>query len=140
VTPRFELFDHTADLGVRVRAPSMPQLVAPATAGFYAAIGEVHAADGPGTAWHCESAADEPALLLRDYLAELLALLDCEQRCIAAPRVHEFAAGRLVVAATAHPIDPARSLLLREVKAVTYHELALRPVPGGFELTFIVDI
>ncbi len=140
MTPRFELFDHTADLGVRVRAPSLGELVAPATAGFYATVGEVHAADSAGTAWRCELRAAEPVLLLRDYLGELLALLECEQRCVTGPQVHQFAGDRLIVCATAHPVDLTRSTLLREVKAITYHELALRPLRGGYELTFVVDI
>ena len=35
VNAGFELFDHTADMGVRAWAPSMNELVAPAVAGFY---------------------------------------------------------------------------------------------------------
>jgi SHS2 domain-containing protein len=37
-------------------------------------------------------------------------------------------------------IDMEASVLEREVKAVTYHELAIREIDAGFELTYIVDI
>jgi hypothetical protein len=40
----------------------------------------------------------------------------------------------------ARTIDAGRSVPGHEVKAVTYHELAIRPIPGGFEATYILDI
>jgi SHS2 domain-containing protein len=161
MTPGYELFDHTADLGVRVWAPSLAELVPPATDGFYATIGEVVAVDAQAAAASSprtdaasaataagdvpsvhtfELIASDPALLLRDYLAELLFLFDTQQQRVVDVRVREFTPQRLVVTAQRRPIDTTRSALLREVKAVTYHELAIRPVTGGYEATFIVDI
>ena len=37
----FELFDHTADVGIRVWADTLPGLLAPAGEGLYAIIGEL---------------------------------------------------------------------------------------------------
>ena len=139
MTPRYELFDHTADLGVRVTAPTLPALVRPATDGLYAAIGEVVARDAP-TCWTLELSGDDPSLLLRDYLAELLHLFDTQHRRVTDVDVREFSAERLAVSGQARPIDPAASRLEREVKAVTYHELAIRRIAGGFEAVYIVDI
>ena len=135
----FELFDHTADIGVRSRAPTLPGLVAPATDGLYAVIGDV-LTTGSGDARTFEFADDEPALLLRDYLAELLHLFDTRKQRVTDLDVREFSADRLVVTARACPIDERRSRLHREIKAVTYHELALRPAADGYEATYIVDI
>ena len=39
--PSYELFDHTADIGIRAVAPTMAGLVAPAGQGLYAVIGEL---------------------------------------------------------------------------------------------------
>lgn len=137
--PRFELFDHTADLGVRVWAPSLPELVRPATEGFYAAIGEVHVS-GPGQAHAIELRGDDAAVLLRDYLAELLHLFE-HDRCRFDPvTVRDFSSKRLAVAGQGLSIDESASSFEREVKAVTYHELAIRAVAGGYEATYIVDI
>ena len=52
----------------------------------------------------------------------------------------EFTAQHLVVNGQARIVDQNRSVLAHEVKAVTYHELAVRPLPNGFEATCILDI
>ena len=41
MTPGYELFDHTADIGVRVWAPSLAKLIPPASEGLYAVLGEL---------------------------------------------------------------------------------------------------
>jgi len=160
--PHYELFDHTADMGIRVLAPTLAELIAPATEGLYAVIGKVVAADArdvagegapgdrPATAQDgikgepatrtFEIVGDDPALLLRDYLGEVLHVFDVEHRRLTDVRAREFTARRLVVTGECRPIDETRSVLAREVKAVTYHELAIRPVAGGYEATYIVDI
>ena len=52
----FELFDHTADVGIRVWAATMPELVRPAGAGLYTAIGELAPGDAADSgSWECAS-------------------------------------------------------------------------------------
>ena len=136
---RYELFDHTADVGVRVWAPTLAGLASPAVRGLYAVIGELVAGDAAEVV-RFELSADEPALLLRDCLAEVLGLFDTRRLMVTAIDVEEFSATRLAAVASAAHVDVARSAFDREVKAVTYHELNVRPVPGGYEATYIVDI
>ena len=40
----------------------------------------------------------------------------------------------------ASPIDRRLSAYHHEVKAITYHELDILRIPGGYEATVIVDI
>ncbi len=140
--PAYELFDHTADLGVRVSAPSLAALVPPAVAGLYATLGKIvpQPDPAPGDDFAFEAAGDDPAVLLRDLLAELLHRFDTRRQVLTDTFVSEFSATRLAVTGRLRPLDAARSMPAREVKAVTYHELGVRPVPGGFEATYIVDI
>lgn len=135
----FEFFDHTADLGVRVRATSLAELARTAVDAFYATIGTLEVA-GPGPARALEFRGDDPAVLLRDLLAELLTLFESERRKLTEAVVDVFEPPRLVVRGAACAIDAPRCEFRREVKAVTYHELELRPVADGFEFVFIVDI
>jgi SHS2 domain-containing protein len=139
MTATFELFDHTADLGVRVRAATLFDLVVPATAGFYATIGTLVTTGNP-TPRDFDLSGDDPALLLRDYLAELLRLFDHRHEQFTVTTVAEFSPARLLVQGQSHFVDAVASDLVREVKAVTYHELAVRQTPGGWEAVFIVDI
>jgi len=137
--PRYELFDHTADLGVRAFASTLAGLIPPCTEGLYAAFGSV-AAGGSGSAWRSEWQGRDPAMLLRDYLADVLDLFYRERRRLKEIHAETFDEGRLMVRGLACAVDELASDLSREVKAVTYHELAIRPIPGGYEATFIVDI
>lgn len=137
--PGFELFDHTADIGIRVFAPALEGLIAPATDGLYAVIGEI-AECGPEETVLLDFAGEDTATLLRDYLAELLRLFESSQRVIVEPQVTGFSTTRLRITARALRIDADQCIFHREVKAITYHELEIREVAGGFEATVIVDI
>jgi SHS2 domain-containing protein len=135
----FELFDHTADMGVRAYAPTVDEIIPVAAEGFYATIGDlVSGADEQ--LFEFRSRGPEPEMLLRDFLTELLILFECERRRISKFEHVHFADSRLEVQASAAVVDEERSSYHREVKAVTYHDLGLRPIPGGYEATFIVDI
>lgn len=136
---RYELFDHTADIGIRVFAPTMAELIRPAGEGLYAVIGQlVGGGEAEPARW--EFKGPEPAILLRDYLGELLVLCEREHRIVEAPAVTAFTARELSVTARTLSLDEEKSVYRREVKAVTYHELAVVRIPGGFQATIIVDI
>ncbi len=135
----YELFDHTADIGIRAMAPTLAGLIAPAAEGLYAVIGELTARGEPEPrTW--ELTAGDPALLLRDYLAELLNLFERDRRLATEPEVKVFTDTRLVVEAQARPVDEEHSEYHHEVKAITYHGLEIAEISGGFEATIIVDI
>jgi SHS2 domain-containing protein len=135
----FELFDHTADVGVRVVAPTLAELVPPAIAGFYSVLGDIRTAE-PATPERFDFTGDDPALLLRDLLAELLRRFDESGVQFGGASARVFEPGRLVVDGALRPIDFDRSELETEVKAITYHQLEVRPIDGGFQATYIVDI
>ncbi len=136
----FELFDHTADMGIRVRAATIEELFPAAARGLYAAFGELTPrSDDPKALALILGGADQ-AQLLRDFLHELLLLFEREKRMATAVQVRELQPTRLVALVTSRPVDRERSSFDREVKAITYHELAIRPIEGGYEATVIVDI
>lgn len=148
MTPSFELFDHTADIGIRAFAPTLARLVAPAAQGLYAVIGELVPQEVAAsevrrerlTFAASEESKEDAALRLRDYLAELLLWFDRDRRIAVEHTVREFRPDCLVVEVRLCPVDEDRSACVREVKAVTYHELAVREIPGGFEALIILDI
>jgi SHS2 domain-containing protein len=139
VKARFELFDHTADMGVRVVAPSRAALVEPAVQGLYAVLGQLVAGAGSEPLPFAATDAEVP-VLLRDFLADMLRLFETRRRMVTAVRVDTFDESRLSLTAETADVDESRSVLEREVKAITYHGLDVRTVPGGYEATFIVDI
>jgi SHS2 domain-containing protein len=135
----YELFDHTADVGVRIQAPDMTGLIEPATHGLYAVIGEL-TASGDTKRLELSFEGSDPAMLLRDYLAEILFAFERDQVCVTSLEVIEFTANRLHIIGRMAPVDRLQSEFQREVKAITYHELTLAPAGGGYQASFVVDI
>ena len=97
-------------------------------------------ASGDGKTVSFELTASDSAFLLRDYLAELLVLFECERRMVTQAVVERFDDTRLSLVATSRLVDREKSEFHREVKAITYHELAVEETANGFEATIIVDI
>jgi len=139
VEPSYEIFDHTADAGLRIRAATPAKLLQPAAEGLYAIIGELVAGGRPSPHAMAFTGSDA-SILLRDYLAELLHFFEREALMATAFDVAAFDQGRLAVTVQFSPIDTESTVYHREVKAITYHELDIRTIPGGCEATVIVDI
>jgi SHS2 domain-containing protein len=135
----YEIFDHTADAGIRARAATLAELLAPAGDGLYEVIGKL-VTGGEPTRINFDFTGTSAAILLRDYLNELLILFERDRLCVRSLDVATFDDQRLAVTVEASPVDVDRSEVHREVKAITYHELDIRTIPGGYEATVIVDI
>jgi SHS2 domain-containing protein len=135
----FELFEHTADLGLRARAPDLDALFAEAAQALFAAVVEDPSAVEPRQRHDVRLAGDEPDYLLFDWLKELLYLFDTGHWLFRRFEVQVAASG-LTAAAWGEPFDPARHALAHEVKAITYHGLRVVPEDGGWLAEVIVDI
>lgn len=136
----YELLDHTADLGVRVSAPSLPELLPVAVEALYAAIGTLCPAASTLGSQVMECRGSDKAELLRDFLADLLYRFETRGEIATWVQPIEYSSARLAARVAFAALDRERSDLQREVKAVTYHELSLETTPAGAEAHFIVDI
>jgi SHS2 domain-containing protein len=135
----YELFDHTADLGLRVQAPTLEALLVEAARGLFSIIVEDIPHDGPAQRRTFEILADRPDWLLFDWLNALLYTFDTEHLLFDDFEVR-LVPGGLEAEARAHRFDPTRHPRLHEVKAITYHGLAVEQTSEGFRAELIVDI
>jgi SHS2 domain-containing protein len=135
----FETFEHTADLGLRIRAADLDTLFAEAAQGLFSIVVEDLATVRPTQAVEVRLQGDEPDLLLFDWLKELLYHFDAEHLLFGKFAVTVRPDG-LTATAWGEPLDRERHVLEHEVKAITYHGLCLQPVEGGWEGEVIVDI
>jgi SHS2 domain-containing protein len=135
----YEICDHTADLGIRVRAGTLADVFADAAHGLTAVICDDPAMIRPMVTESFTVAGTDPTWLLFDWLGELHAAFEVRRLLF-----HEIAVtvDRQGLRATARgePYDPARHVLAHEVKAITQHELDVRQTADGWEAFFIVDI
>ena len=136
-----EVFAHTADIGLRVRAATLDGLFADAGTGLFSLIvtnlDEVRLRDEVNIA--LASKPGEYDHLLLDWLNELLFIFDSRRMVLAKFDVR-IGPTRLQATAWGEPLDPARHRLDHEVKATTYHRLKVEQQPEGWLAEVIVDI
>jgi SHS2 domain-containing protein len=138
-TAGFELRDHTADIAVYAWADSVEELFRKAAEGLYATIGDLQTKDA-GERERFRVDANDLESLLHDFLDELLYRFEMHGRRFADFTFDRLDDHLLEVDASARPVDAATSVLDREVKAVTYHDLKIVERDGRFEVTVILDI
>jgi SHS2 domain-containing protein len=134
-----ELFEHTADLGLRVRAPDLNTLFREAAECLFTAVLDNLAEVRPNQKVDIAVSGIDREFLLFDWLRELLREADERHLVFGQFDVTVTDAG-LTGSAWGEPLDPVRHQLLREVKAITYHELKVVPTPDGWLAEVIVDI
>jgi len=135
----YETFDHTADLGLRIRAATLDELFAEAGLALFSVIVSDLRTVRPRERLNIQLRGDDRAYLLFDWLNELLFQFDSYRLLFSRFEVHVGDEG-LTGAAWGEPLDPARHPLDHEVKAITYHGLKLEPTPAGWLAEVIVDI
>jgi protein archease len=135
----YEHFEHTADLGLRIRAASLDVLFGEAAEALTAAIVEDAAAIEPRQTVEFRILGDDRAYLLFDWLKALLLKFEVEHLLFRRFRVVVADTG-LTATAEGEPYDQERHPLSHEVKAITYHGLVVEPADGGWRAEVIVDI
>jgi SHS2 domain-containing protein len=135
----YETFDHTADLGLRIRAADANALFAEAGRALFATLVENLDAVEPARRLDLNIAGEDREYLLFDWLKELLYRFEVEHWLLSRFEVRLGADG-LHGSAWGEPFDPARHELAHEVKAITYHGLRVEQTPEGWLAEVIVDI
>jgi SHS2 domain-containing protein len=135
----FEVFDHTADLGLRVRARELNALFSDAGRALMSVIVSNPDAVEPRDAVEVDVAGRNREYLFVDWLGELLFLFESKKFLASQFEVNVTDAG-VQAAIRGEPYDAARHLLAHEVKAVTYHGLKVEQTESGWLAEVILDI
>jgi SHS2 domain-containing protein len=135
----FETFDHTADLGLRVRAAGVDSLFQEAAVGLFSVLVDNLEDVRPIQEVSLRIDGTEKDYLLFDWLNELLYRFETEHLLFSQFDVHVNDAG-LTATARGEPIDRDRHRLAHEVKAITYHQLSVKHSENGWCAEVIVDI
>jgi SHS2 domain-containing protein len=135
----YETFEHTADLGLRIRAADLDTVFAEAAEALFSVIVEDLGTVAASRKLEVRVEGDDRAYLLFDWLKELLYRFDAEHVLYARFEIQVGPNG-LTGTAWGEPLDRARHELAHEVKAITYHGLRLERADGGWLAEVIVDI
>jgi SHS2 domain-containing protein len=135
----YETFEHTADLGLRVKAADLESLFAEAGRGLFSMMVDNLEDVRPETTVQFDIPGTEPDYLLFDWLNELLYCFESRRLLLCEFVVRRDARG-LKAEARGEPLDPKRHALSHEVKAITYHQLQVEQTADGWRAELIVDI
>jgi SHS2 domain-containing protein len=135
----YEIFEHTADLGLRVRAATLSELMADAGRGLFAMVVDDIACVQPAVSREFHISGGDRTYLLFDWLNELLYVCDTERLAFSQYDVQMTDDG-LAATARGEPLNPSRHHLTHEIKAITYHGLRVEETSDGWLAEVIVDI
>lgn len=135
----FEIFSHTADLGLRIRAADREALFADAARALFSVIVANLDEVRPTEEVVLEVAGRDLEYLFVDWLHELLFVFE-SRRLLLSEFAVRFDSRGLRAVVRGEPIDPERHNLEHEVKAITYHGLRVSQTTEGWEAEVIIDI
>jgi SHS2 domain-containing protein len=134
-----EFFDHTADIGIRGRGPTLAGLCVAMAQGLVELIAEDSALEPVEPRPIDLAAGDAQALLLR-WLKELLYWFSTDRFLPVRYEFTDATPTRLRGRVLGDTFDPARHTQGREVKAITRHALKVQQDAQGWTGEVIVDI
>jgi SHS2 domain-containing protein len=119
---KYELIEHTADIGLKACGETLDEAFANAALGMFSIIVETDSVIET-TSRRVVVTADDIEGLLFDWLNSLLYYFDVETLLFRRFEITEFEDNRLVAVCYGEPFDTSRHSLKLGVKSATYHQL-----------------
>lgn len=139
LAPNFEPIDHTADVGYKLFAPTLPGLFEIAGKALFDAITELDCIEKKISRTLRIEAVDIEALLVT-WLAELNYHCITDFELFNEFEIQSFSTQHIEAVAHGENIDAQRHEIKTEIKAVTYHGLYVRETEHGWEAQIIFDV
>jgi len=135
----YETFDHTADLGLRIRTTDLDTLFVEAAQALFSTVVEDLESVRPLQSIDIELREKDLEYLFFDWLKTLLFHFDAHHILLGRFEA-KVSDGHLKGKAWGEPLDTDRHALNHEVKAITYHQLRVERDDNGWLAEVIVDI
>lgn len=136
---RFESFATTADIGLIAYGKDLRETFCNAAIGMFALITD------PGTVFEKEEVSvevegrDREGLLVA-WLSELLYLHETQDFLVKGCTIHSLTDQRVAATVRGEKIEALRHPVLKQMKAVTYHQLTVSEEKGQWRARVIFDI
>ena len=134
-TNSFEEIEHTADWAYRVRGENLAELLIQAALGLYSLVG-MELVPGSRIRRSIQLKAIDRESLLVAWLNELLYFHESEGLGFEQIKIQELDETSIQAQVTGAPTQQ----WLKDIKAVTYHNLAIRETESGLEVTLVLDV
>jgi SHS2 domain-containing protein len=136
---RFEILDHTADIGIIVHGEDLKSLFENAGKTFFHLITDLKKVR-LRTERKIEIGGESLERLMVDWLNELLYLHDVENLLFKRFHVESVGEAGLKAKVNGEIFQEGVHVIKTEVKAVTYHQLEVRQEKGGWRARIIIDL
>jgi len=136
---QFRTLEHTADIGFEAFGSTLEEAFANAARALFDLIVESSGIDSRGEVF-VEVQGPDPASVLVNWLSELLYLHDAEGWLFRDFEIQSLHDTSLAARAFGEKLQRSRHQLKLQVKAITYHQLALEEIPRGWRAQVYVDI
>lgn len=135
----YEVFEHTADIGLHAYGQTLPELFTNAAAGMESLMVTPAQIEARVSREVNVEGHDLVALLVA-WLNELIFLFDTEYLLLKQFEISDFTGISLRATVSGEPYDSARHDLSSAIKAVTWHEAEVRSEAAGYRARIIFDI
>lgn len=139
MTRGFTILDHPSDLGIRASGGTLSEAFEEAAKGMMSVVVDPETVEAREERSLSLEAGD-PSHLLVKWLAEILYLYDGRQFVCRVFEIGSMTGASLKATVRGEDLDPQRHRTRIDVKAVTYHQIAVREESGGAVVTVFLDI
>ena len=136
---KYETFEHTADIGVRVFGRTAEEIFVNAAYALFDQLTDLSKVEPKAAQEIFLRGADREDLLIR-WLGELLFLCESRGRLFKEFDLLHLDSNSLKAIARGEIFDPSRHRFKIEIKAVTYHQVEVKEVDGKWEGKIIFDV
>jgi len=136
---RFDIIDHTADIGIVAYGDDMKEAFANADYGMFSLMADLRQVKEE-TSRYIEAEAGDRDSLVVSWLNELLYLFDTERIVFKRFDILELRNTRLRSDAYGEKVDASRHRLRSGVKAATFHMLKVSEDRGRWRVRVIFDV
>jgi SHS2 domain-containing protein len=136
---RYETFDHTADIGIRVFGHTVEEVFTNAAYALFDQLTDLRKVGNRATQEISVEGVDREDLLIR-WLGELLFLCQGRGYLFKEFSILSLDSNSLKATARGEIFDPSRHRIKTEIKAVTYHQIELKRADEGWEGKVVFDV
>ena len=136
---KYEMIDHTADLGIHVFGADAKDLFANAAFALFDLITDINALKGLNEHEVRITGDDWPDTMV-NWLRELLYLWTCKKMLVKIVNISYLTEHELTAKVNFDPYDPDHHEIKNEIKAVTYHQIQVEKGLLGWESKIIFDV
>jgi len=131
--------EHTADIGVCCRAPTLGRLFECAARAMFKIIVPLDAVEAAEKVPVALTAASLEELFV-SWLEELLYIWESKRMLLSSFKVSKIASDSIEAEVAGEPYDAGRHDLQSEIKAATYHDLRIERKGDAWEVRVIFDL